>query len=87
MTFGMRFSPHSEIGNQRRRTYRDLRYGKHRIFGVAQAQSVDQTLTFTSQDGWCGLQICGRLKRSKGLVEAATSLNSGIHFMKMDGPI
>ena len=25
--------------------------GKHRIFGVAQAQSVDQTLTFTSQDG------------------------------------
>jgi len=23
----------------------------HRIFGVAQAQSVDQTLTFTSQDG------------------------------------
>jgi hypothetical protein len=25
--------------------------GNHRIFGVAQAQSVDQTLTFTSQDG------------------------------------
>jgi hypothetical protein len=25
--------------------------GKHRIFGVAQAQSEDQTLTFTSQDG------------------------------------
>jgi hypothetical protein len=25
--------------------------GKHRIFGVDQAQSVDQTLTFTSQDG------------------------------------
>jgi hypothetical protein len=25
--------------------------GKHRIFGVAQAQSVVQTLTFTSQDG------------------------------------
>jgi hypothetical protein len=23
----------------------------HRIFGVAQAQSADQTLTFTSQDG------------------------------------
>jgi hypothetical protein len=25
--------------------------GNHRIFGVAQAQSEDQTLTFTSQDG------------------------------------
>ena len=25
--------------------------GNHRIFGAAQAQSVDQTLTFTSQDG------------------------------------
>jgi hypothetical protein len=25
--------------------------GNHRIFGVAQAQSTDQTLTFTSQDG------------------------------------
>jgi hypothetical protein len=25
--------------------------GKHRIFGMAQAQSEDQTLTFTSQDG------------------------------------
>jgi hypothetical protein len=25
--------------------------GEHRIFGVAQAQSGDQTLTFTSQDG------------------------------------
>jgi hypothetical protein len=25
--------------------------GNHRIFGVAQAQSLDQTLTFTSQDG------------------------------------
>ena len=25
--------------------------GNHRIFGVAQAQSSDQTLTFTSQDG------------------------------------
>jgi hypothetical protein len=25
--------------------------GSHRIFGVAQAQSADQTLTFTSQDG------------------------------------
>jgi hypothetical protein len=25
--------------------------GKHRIFGVAQVQSEDQTLTFTSQDG------------------------------------
>jgi hypothetical protein len=25
--------------------------GNHRIFGVAQAQSKDQTLTFTSQDG------------------------------------
>jgi hypothetical protein len=25
--------------------------GNHRIFGVAQAQSIDQTLTFTSQDG------------------------------------
>jgi hypothetical protein len=25
--------------------------GSHRIFGVAQAQSGDRTLTFTSQDG------------------------------------
>jgi hypothetical protein len=25
--------------------------GDHQIFGVAQAQSTDQTLTFTSQDG------------------------------------
>ena len=25
--------------------------GSHRIFGVAQAQSSDQTLSFTSQDG------------------------------------
>ena len=25
--------------------------GNHRIFGVAQAQSSDQTLSFTSQDG------------------------------------
>jgi hypothetical protein len=25
--------------------------GNHRIFGVAEAQSADQTLTFTSQDG------------------------------------
>jgi hypothetical protein len=25
--------------------------GNHRIFGIAQAQSADQTLTFTSQDG------------------------------------
>jgi len=25
--------------------------GNHQIFGVAQAQSTDQTLTFTSQDG------------------------------------
>ena len=25
--------------------------GNHRIFGVAQAQSADQTLIFTSQDG------------------------------------
>src|SRR6202022_4283754 len=25
--------------------------GNHQIFGVAQAQSADQTLTFTSQDG------------------------------------
>jgi hypothetical protein len=25
--------------------------GSHRIFGVAQAQSADQTLSFTSQDG------------------------------------
>ena len=25
--------------------------GSHRIFGVAQAQSTDQTLAFTSQDG------------------------------------
>jgi hypothetical protein len=25
--------------------------GSHRIFGVAQAQSADQTVTFTSQDG------------------------------------
>jgi hypothetical protein len=25
--------------------------GSHRIFGVAQAQSADQTLTFSSQDG------------------------------------
>jgi hypothetical protein len=25
--------------------------GNHRIFGVAQAQSADQTLTFTSQNG------------------------------------
>jgi hypothetical protein len=25
--------------------------GAHRIFGVAQAQSNDQTLSFTSQDG------------------------------------
>jgi hypothetical protein len=25
--------------------------GDHRIFGVAQAQSGDQTLSFTSQDG------------------------------------
>jgi hypothetical protein len=25
--------------------------GSHRIFGIAQAQSTDQTLTFTSQDG------------------------------------
>jgi hypothetical protein len=25
--------------------------GNHRIFGMAQAQSADQTLTFTSQDG------------------------------------
>jgi hypothetical protein len=25
--------------------------GSHRIFGVAQAQSTDQTLTFSSQDG------------------------------------
>ena len=27
--------------------------GSHRIFGVAQAQSADQTLSFTSQDGTC----------------------------------
>jgi hypothetical protein len=25
--------------------------GHHRIFGVAQAQSSDRTITFTSQDG------------------------------------
>jgi hypothetical protein len=25
--------------------------GSHRIFGVAQAQTADRTLTFTSQDG------------------------------------
>jgi hypothetical protein len=25
--------------------------GNHRIFGVAQAQSTDRTLTFTGQDG------------------------------------
>jgi hypothetical protein len=25
--------------------------GNHRIFGIAQAQSSDQTLSFTSQDG------------------------------------
>jgi hypothetical protein len=25
--------------------------GSHRIFGIAQAQSSDQTLSFTSQDG------------------------------------
>jgi hypothetical protein len=25
--------------------------GNHRIFGVAQAQSADQTLTFSSQNG------------------------------------
>jgi hypothetical protein len=25
--------------------------GSHRIFGIAQAQSTDQSLTFTSQDG------------------------------------
>jgi hypothetical protein len=36
--------------------------GNHRIFGVAQAQSADQTLTFTSQD---------RLVRVKDLPKVA----------------
>ena len=35
--------------------------GNHRISGVAQAQSADQTLTFTSQDGLVGKRICRRL--------------------------
>jgi hypothetical protein len=29
--------------------------GDHRIFGVAQSQSTDQTLTFTSQTGLVGV--------------------------------
>src|SRR5712672_2194981 len=33
--------------------------------------------------GWCGLRICGRFETKQGcLVEAATSLNSGIHFIE-----
>ena len=34
-----------------RRTVSVYDTGSHRIFGVAQAQSGDRTLTFTSQDG------------------------------------
>ena len=34
--------------------------GDHRIFGVAQAQSLDQTLTFTSQTG---LVLIGELRK------------------------
>ncbi len=33
--------------------------------------------------GWCGLRICGRFETKHGcLVKAATSLNSGIHFIE-----
>ena len=35
--------------------------GRHRIFGVAQAQSSDQTLSFTSQDGLVGVADLRRI--------------------------
>jgi hypothetical protein len=35
--------------------------GEHRIFGVAQAQSTDQTLTFRSQNGFVRLSDLPKL--------------------------
>jgi hypothetical protein len=35
--------------------------GSHRIFGVAQAQSADRTLTFTSQDGLVKIAVIPRV--------------------------
>jgi hypothetical protein len=49
MTFGMRFPRRLAIKDGDHVEVYDT--GNHRIFGVAQAQSADQTLTFTSQDG------------------------------------
>jgi hypothetical protein len=40
--------------------------GSHRIFGVAQAQSTDRTLTFTSQDGLVRMRTCRRSLADRG---------------------
>src|SRR5216684_8312612 len=40
--------------------------GKHRIFGVAQAQSEDQTLTFTSQDGLVRITDLPKVETKQG---------------------
>jgi hypothetical protein len=50
--------------------------GNHRIFGVAQAQSTDQTLTFTSQDGLVRVSApYGRFKISGGPVPAGDKID------------
>ena len=40
--------------------------GHHRIFGVAQAQSADQTLTFTSQDGLVRIKDLPKVSDGRG---------------------
>jgi hypothetical protein len=53
------------IDNQGATTVYDT--GDHRSFGVAQAQSSDQILTFTSQDGLVSSPTCKsrQLKRAR----------------------
>jgi hypothetical protein len=51
MTFSMQFSPALGLVIKDGERIEIYDTGNHPIFGVAQAQSVDQTLTFTSQDG------------------------------------
>jgi hypothetical protein len=47
----MRLSPALDDWHQGRERIDIFDTGGHRVFGVAQAQSTDQTLAFISQDG------------------------------------
>jgi hypothetical protein len=57
--------------------------GSHRIFGVAQARSSDQTLSFTSQDGLVRIADLRKVARLTGA--AATTPLAGVRKSDPEG--